>query len=93
MMAIRILLDHDVPEENIMVLSLLMAEAGVHAIAYAYPKVKLITTAMDPDVADNFHILPGIGNFGDRYFGTNSAEDDDMLVVSQEYLDEVNNSD
>lgn len=28
MMAIRILLDHDVPEENIILLSLLMAESG-----------------------------------------------------------------
>lgn len=28
MMAIRVLLDHDVPEENILVVSLLMAESG-----------------------------------------------------------------
>lgn len=39
-MAIRVLLDHDVPEENIMLVSLLMAEIGVHSIAYAFPKVK-----------------------------------------------------
>lgn len=29
MMAIRVLLDHDVPEENITLLSLLMAESGM----------------------------------------------------------------
>lgn len=40
MMAIRILVDHDVPEENISILSLLMAEPGVHALAYAFPKVR-----------------------------------------------------
>jgi len=28
MMAIRVLLDHDVPEENILLVSLLMAESG-----------------------------------------------------------------
>lgn len=39
-MAIRVLLDHDVPEENILLVSLLMAEIGVHSIAYAFPKVK-----------------------------------------------------
>lgn len=39
MMAIRVLLDHDVPEENIMLVSLLMAEIGVHSIAYAFPNV------------------------------------------------------
>lgn len=43
-MAIRVLLDHDVPEENIMLVSLLMAEIGVHTIAYAFPKVRLAYT-------------------------------------------------
>lgn len=41
-MAIRVLLDHDVPEENIMLVSLLMAEVGVHSIAYAFPKVSFL---------------------------------------------------
>lgn len=41
-MAIRVLLDHDVPEDNIMLVSLLMAEIGVHSIAYAFPKVDCI---------------------------------------------------
>eukprot|EP00092_Neocalanus_flemingeri_P008029 GFUD01008666.1.p1 GENE.GFUD01008666.1~~GFUD01008666.1.p1 ORF type:complete len:612 (-),score=175.68 GFUD01008666.1:412-2247(-) len=70
MMAIRVLLDHDVPEENINLVSLLMAESGVHTIAYAFPHVKIVTTAVDPEINDKFHVLPGIGNFGDRYFGT-----------------------
>ena len=33
MMAIRVLLDHDVPEENILLLSLLMAESGQYHTA------------------------------------------------------------
>jgi uridine kinase len=70
MMAIRVLLDHDVPEENILLCSLLMAESGVHSIAYAFPKVQIVTTAVDPEVSDKFYILPGIGNFGDRFYGT-----------------------
>jgi len=70
MMAIRVLLDHDVPEESINLVSLLMAESGVHTIAYAFPNVKIVTTAVDPEINEKFHVLPGIGNFGDRYFGT-----------------------
>ncbi|KAI1295439.1 Uridine-cytidine kinase-like 1 [Halotydeus destructor] len=73
MMAIRVLLDHDVPEENILVCSLLMAESGVHTIAYAFPKVQIITTAVDPEVNDRFYIMPGIGNFGDRFYGTENC--------------------
>ncbi|CAH0730068.1 unnamed protein product, partial [Brenthis ino] len=75
-MAIRVLLDHDVPERHIALVSLLMAEIGVHSIAYAFPKVKIITTALDPEINEKFYVLPGIGNFGDRYFGTEPADDE-----------------
>ncbi|NXP54709.1 UCKL1 protein, partial [Heliornis fulica] len=70
MMAIRVLLDHDVQEERIFLLSLLMAEMGVRSVAYAFPRVRIITTAVDERINEEFHIIPGIGNFGDRYFGT-----------------------
>ncbi|XP_036178847.1 uridine-cytidine kinase-like 1 isoform X6 [Myotis myotis] len=72
MMAVRVLLDHDVPEDKIFLLSLLMAEMGVHSVAYAFPRVRIITTAVDKRVNDLFRIIPGIGNFGDRYFGTDA---------------------
>lgn len=74
-MAIRVLLDHDVPEENILLVSLLMAEIGVHSIAYAFPEVQIVTSALDPEINEKFYVLPGIGNFGDRYFGTEPSED------------------
>jgi len=76
MMAIRILLDHGVLQENIILTSLLMAETGIHTVAYAYPKVKLVTTAVDKTLDENFHIVPGMGNFGDRYFGTDKSSED-----------------
>uniref|UniRef100_A0A3B3ZK66 Uridine-cytidine kinase n=1 Tax=Periophthalmus magnuspinnatus TaxID=409849 RepID=A0A3B3ZK66_9GOBI len=75
LMAIRVLLDHDVPEEQIFLLSLLMAEMGVHSVAYAFPRVRIISTAVDKEVNESFHIVPGIGNFGDRYFGTDAPSD------------------
>eukprot|EP00074_Homo_sapiens_P111128 XP_024307689.1 uridine-cytidine kinase-like 1 isoform X7 [Homo sapiens] len=61
MMAVRVLLDHDVPEDKIFLLSLLMAEMGVHSVAYAFPRVRIITTAVDKRVNDLFRIIPGIG--------------------------------
>uniref|UniRef100_A0A7N6AW41 Uridine-cytidine kinase n=1 Tax=Anabas testudineus TaxID=64144 RepID=A0A7N6AW41_ANATE len=75
MMAVRVLLDHDVQEDKILLVSLLMAEMGIHSVAYAFPQVKIITTAVDKKVNDLFHIIPGIGNFGDRYFGTDPPPD------------------
>jgi uridine kinase len=31
---------------------------------------------MDTDLNEKFYITPGIGNFGDRYFGTTSSSSD-----------------
>ncbi|XP_061076554.1 uridine-cytidine kinase-like 1 isoform X6 [Conger conger] len=73
MMALRVLLDHDVEESRILLVSVLMAEMGVHSVAYAFPQVQIITTAVDKNVDQLFHIIPGIGNFGDRYFGTDGS--------------------
>ncbi|XP_061667680.1 uridine-cytidine kinase-like 1 isoform X3 [Syngnathoides biaculeatus] len=61
LMAVRVLLDHDAAEEKIFLLSLLMAEMGVHSVAYAFPKVRIIATAVDKEVNGRFHIIPGIG--------------------------------
>ncbi|CAF3955046.1 unnamed protein product [Adineta steineri] len=82
LMAIRVLLDHNVPQEKIALLSLLVSKQGVHTIAYAFPKVKIVTTACDTQLDhDTGFICPGLGNFGDRYFGTDfigySSDTDD----------------
>lgn len=56
-----VLQDHDVQEDRIFLLSLLMAEMGVHSVAYAFPRVRIITTAVDKRINEEFHIIPGIG--------------------------------
>uniref|UniRef100_A0A8D3ARH2 uridine/cytidine kinase n=1 Tax=Scophthalmus maximus TaxID=52904 RepID=A0A8D3ARH2_SCOMX len=76
MMAVRVLLDHEVQEEKIMLVSLLMAELGVHSVAYAFPKVKIITTAVDKSLDDYLHVIPGIGDFGTN--GSESCSDEDQ---------------
>ena len=41
------------------------------AISYAFPRVKIITAAVDKEYDfDTRQIIPGLGNFGNRYFGT-----------------------
>ena len=57
-------------EENIMFVSILASRLGVHSVAYAFPRVNIVTSAIDEQVNENFYILPGVGNYGDRYFGT-----------------------
>ena len=62
--------DHEVPQENILFVSMLAAKLGLQTVAYTFPRVRIITTAIDPQVNEKYHILPGVGNYGDRYFGT-----------------------
>uniref|UniRef100_A0A3Q2ZUQ1 Uridine-cytidine kinase n=1 Tax=Kryptolebias marmoratus TaxID=37003 RepID=A0A3Q2ZUQ1_KRYMA len=79
MMAVRVLLDHEVQEDKIMLVSLLMAELGVHSVAYAFPKVKIITTAVDKSLDDFFHAVPGIGERSHTFFFVRDGEDQEQL--------------
>ncbi|HKJ55306.1 MAG TPA: uracil phosphoribosyltransferase [Nitriliruptoraceae bacterium] len=36
----------------------------------AVPDVHIVTAALDPELDDNGYIVPGLGDFGDRLFGT-----------------------
>ncbi|KAK4521859.1 uncharacterized protein ATC70_004397 [Mucor velutinosus] len=76
LMAIRVLLDHEVPEERIIFVSFLAAQIGLTVITNAFPRVKIVTSMVDPNFnREKLWIEPGIGNFGDRYFGTEEDED------------------
>ncbi|KAL3148873.1 Uridine kinase-like protein 1, chloroplastic [Trebouxia sp. C0010 RCD-2024] len=66
--AIQVLLDKGVEEGKILFLSLIAAPEGVHKICGQYPRVKVITTEIDEGIASDFQVIPGVGEFGDRYF-------------------------
>ncbi|KAI8990257.1 uridine kinase [Pilobolus umbonatus] len=75
LMAIRVLLDHEVPEDRIILVTFLAAQLGITVITNAFPRVKIVTSMIDPEVnKKTLWIEPGIGNFGDRYFGTEEDE-------------------
>jgi uracil phosphoribosyltransferase len=68
--AIATLIRSGVPEENIVFINLLGCTEGVNAVLSAYPKIKLVTAKVDPILNAKKYLVPGIGDFGDRYFGT-----------------------
>ena len=39
-------------------------------MAREHPNVPVFTAALDRDLNEKGYILPGLGDFGDRYFGT-----------------------
>jgi uracil phosphoribosyltransferase len=49
---------------------LLAAPEGVAAFTAAHPDVPLYTAALDRELNDHGYILPGLGDAGDRIYGT-----------------------
>ena len=43
---------------------------GVATLQRAHPDVPIITAALDPELNEAGYIVPGLGDAGDRYFGT-----------------------
>ncbi len=60
----------DVGATNIKFASLLAAPEGVEAFAKAHPDVPIYTAALDRCLNEHGYILPGLGDAGDRMFGT-----------------------
>jgi len=51
-------------------LCLLAAPEGVRAFAAAHPDVPIFTAALDRELNENGYIMPGLGDAGDRMYGT-----------------------
>ncbi|EGC30484.1 uridine kinase [Dictyostelium purpureum] len=69
-MAIRVLLDHGVPENKIIFVSVITSLKGILYLSYRFPEVNFVVSAIDKSLSEEGFILPGIGNYSDRYFGT-----------------------
>jgi uracil phosphoribosyltransferase len=55
---------------DIRFLCLLAAPDGVARMAAAHPDVRIVTAALDKRLNDKGYIVPGLGDAGDRMFGT-----------------------
>jgi len=61
-------MEKGVSEDKILFLTLIAAPEGVHRVCTAYPAVKVITSEIDEGVDAHLRVVPGVGEFGDRYF-------------------------
>lgn len=55
---------------DIRFMCLLAAPQGIRRMAEAHPDVPVITAAVDEKLNENGYIVPGLGDAGDRMFGT-----------------------
>ena len=56
--------------EDIHFVGVLAAQEGMDRLAGAIPRANISVAAVDPELDAQKFIAPGIGDYGDRYFGT-----------------------
>lgn len=56
--------------KKIKVLAIIVAPEGIKAIGEKYPDVQIFCTKIDEGLNDKAYIVPGLGDAGDRIFGT-----------------------
>lgn len=66
--AINLLKEHDV--KSIKFMCILAAPEGLQAVTEAHPDVDIYCAALDEKLNEHKYIVPGLGDAGDRIFGT-----------------------
>ena len=68
--AVDVLKKRGVSDEQIIFLALVAAPEGVQVFQDAHPGVKLYVASLDSHLDAHAYIVPGLGDAGDRIFGT-----------------------
>uniref|UniRef100_A0A7S4R9Q1 uracil phosphoribosyltransferase n=1 Tax=Alexandrium monilatum TaxID=311494 RepID=A0A7S4R9Q1_9DINO len=68
--AVKVLADSGVDLAKVVFINLVCCPEGVRAMHAAYPQVRIVSSALDSHLDERKYIVPGLGDFGDRYFGT-----------------------
>jgi uracil phosphoribosyltransferase len=68
--AIDVLVKHGVKPQQIRFMALVAAPEGVKVLLDSYPQVPVFVAALDRELNSSSYILPGLGDAGDRLFGT-----------------------
>lgn len=56
--------------KDIVAVCVVAAPEGVKAIEVAHPDVRIVAATLDRELNPSFYIAPGLGDMGDRLFGT-----------------------
>lgn len=56
--------------QSVHMVSIVSAPEGVAALEHEHPDVPITTAAIDRELNEQAYIMPGLGDFGDRLYGT-----------------------
>jgi len=68
--AVDLLNKHGVKDQQIRFLALVVAPEGMAIFQKKHPHVPVYAAALDQGLNDKAYIFPGLGDAGDRLFGT-----------------------
>jgi len=68
MMAVEVLISKGVPEDRILFLNIIASPEGLGNFAQKFPQVRVVTSFVDQGLDDRNYIVPGLGDFGDRFY-------------------------
>jgi len=61
---------HAAGGRGVRMICVVAAPEGVSRLERAAPGIRIFTAALDRGLNDKSYIVPGLGDFGDRLFGT-----------------------
>lgn len=68
--ALECLEEEGVGMEDVVFVNIVSCPEGLENLYARYPGVKVYTASVDPILNEDKYIVPGLGDFGDRYYGT-----------------------
>ena len=69
--AIKVLKEkYNVKSDKIIFANMICCPEGLQAMAKAYPEIKIVTACVDEKLNEEKYIVPGLGDYGDRFFNT-----------------------
>ncbi|MEW2166600.1 uracil phosphoribosyltransferase [Streptomyces sp. NPDC007084] len=71
--AVDVLGEAGVEPRNIVMVNFLASPEGIHRVQAQAPDVTIVTSAIEDHLNQHKFMIPGIGDFGDRFFGTTDA--------------------
>lgn len=72
-MVIQLLKGQGVKEENIVIACICAAPEGLLQLTHQFPNINIVMIALDEKLNEKKYIVPGLGDFGDRFFGTSKV--------------------
>ncbi|MEU6171061.1 uracil phosphoribosyltransferase [Streptantibioticus parmotrematis] len=71
--AIDVLRDAGVPEDHIIMINFISSPEGLRRVTTERPAVRIVTSSVEERLNEHAFMIPGIGDFGDRFFGTTDS--------------------